>query len=99
MSEPFLGEIRNFGFNFAPQGWAQCQGQLLSISQNSALFSARHHVRRRRPNHLRAARHARAHGHQRRTRARPQQPKPGPGRRRRAGHPDSPTGAHRTPTA
>ena len=39
MSEPFLGEIRNFGFNFAPQGWAQCQGQLLSISQNSALFS------------------------------------------------------------
>jgi microcystin-dependent protein len=39
MSEPFLGEIRNFGFNFAPQGWAQCQGQLLSISANSALFS------------------------------------------------------------
>lgn len=39
MSEPFMGEIRNFGFNFAPQGWAQCQGQLLSISQNTALFS------------------------------------------------------------
>ncbi|HEY5979367.1 MAG TPA: tail fiber protein [Microlunatus sp.] len=39
MSEPFLGEIRNFGFNFAPRGWAQCQGQLMSISQNTALFS------------------------------------------------------------
>lgn len=39
MSEPFLGEMRNFGFNFAPQGWAQCQGQLMSISANSALFS------------------------------------------------------------
>ncbi|HEU4546070.1 MAG TPA: tail fiber protein [Microlunatus sp.] len=39
MSEPFLGEIRAFGFNFAPQGWALCQGQTMSISQNSALFS------------------------------------------------------------
>src|SRR6266480_4308295 len=39
MSEPFLGEIRTFGFNFAPRGWAQCNGQLLSISQNTALFS------------------------------------------------------------
>jgi microcystin-dependent protein len=39
MSEPFLGEIRNFGFNFAPRGWAQCQGQTMSIQQNSALFS------------------------------------------------------------
>jgi microcystin-dependent protein len=39
MSEPFLGEIRNFGFTFAPRGWALCQGQLLSIQQNSALFS------------------------------------------------------------
>lgn len=39
MSEPFLGEIRNFGFNFAPRGWASCQGQLLSISSNTALFS------------------------------------------------------------
>ena len=39
MSEPFLGEIRNFGFNFAPQGWALCQGQLMSISANTALFS------------------------------------------------------------
>ena len=39
MSEPFLGEIRAFGFNFAPQGWALCQGQTRSISQNSALFS------------------------------------------------------------
>ena len=39
MSEPFLGEIRIFGFNFPPRGWAQCQGQLLPISPNTALFS------------------------------------------------------------
>lgn len=39
MSEPFLGEIRMFGGNFAPAGWAFCNGQLLSISQNTALFS------------------------------------------------------------
>jgi microcystin-dependent protein len=39
MTEPFLGEIRNFGFNFAPRGWATCQGQLLAISTNTALFS------------------------------------------------------------
>ncbi len=39
MAEPFLGEIRMVGFNFAPQGWAFCDGQLLPISQNAALFS------------------------------------------------------------
>lgn len=39
MSEPFLGEIRMFGGNFAPRGWALCNGQLLSIAQNTALFS------------------------------------------------------------
>jgi len=39
VSEPFLGEIRMFGFNFAPTGWAMCNGQLLPISQNTALFS------------------------------------------------------------
>lgn len=39
MSEPFIGEIRAFGFNFAPRSWAKCDGQLLQISQNSALFS------------------------------------------------------------
>jgi len=38
MSDPFLGEIRMVGFNFAPQGWALCNGQLLPISQNAALF-------------------------------------------------------------
>ncbi|HUJ42972.1 MAG TPA: tail fiber protein [Opitutaceae bacterium] len=38
-TEPFLGEIRMVGFNFAPQGWALCNGQTLSISQNTALFS------------------------------------------------------------
>lgn len=37
--EPFLGQIQAFGFNFAPRGWAQCNGQLLPISQNTALFS------------------------------------------------------------
>jgi microcystin-dependent protein len=39
MSEPFLGEIRMVGFNFAPRGWAFCAGQLMSIAQNTALFS------------------------------------------------------------
>jgi len=37
--DPMLGEIRMFAGNFAPQGWAKCEGQLLSIAQNSALFS------------------------------------------------------------
>ncbi len=37
--DPFLGEIRLFAGNFAPRGWAFCGGQLLSISQNTALFS------------------------------------------------------------
>lgn len=39
MSEPFIAEIRIFGFNFAPRGWAFCNGQLLPIAQNTALFS------------------------------------------------------------
>src|SRR5580692_1887875 len=39
MSDPFLGEIRMTGFNFAPEGWALCNGQILSIAQNTALFS------------------------------------------------------------
>lgn len=39
MADPFLAEIRLFGFNFAPSGWAQCNGQLLPISQNTALFA------------------------------------------------------------
>jgi microcystin-dependent protein len=39
MSEPFLGEIRMFGGNFAPAGWQMCNGQTLAISQNTALFS------------------------------------------------------------
>jgi microcystin-dependent protein len=37
--DPFIGEIRVVGFNFAPQGWATCDGQILSIAQNTALFS------------------------------------------------------------
>jgi microcystin-dependent protein len=39
MAEQYLGEIRMFGFNFAPVGWALCNGQLMPISQNTALFS------------------------------------------------------------
>jgi len=39
MSTPFLGEIKIVSFNFAPKGWAQCNGQLLPINQNQALFS------------------------------------------------------------
>jgi microcystin-dependent protein len=38
MSEPFVGEIRMFGFGFAPQGWAPCNGQLMPIAENPALF-------------------------------------------------------------
>jgi microcystin-dependent protein len=38
-SDPFLGEIRMFGFNFPPRGWAFCDGQLLPISSYTALFS------------------------------------------------------------
>ena len=37
--DPFIGEIRIFGFNYAPAGWATCSGQLLPISSNTALFS------------------------------------------------------------
>ena len=39
MSQPYVGEIRLVGFNFAPQGWAFCDGSLLSIAQNEALFT------------------------------------------------------------
>jgi microcystin-dependent protein len=39
MSDPFVAEIRIFPFNFAPRGWAFCNGQLMPISQNTALFS------------------------------------------------------------
>ncbi len=39
MASPFLSEIRMFGFNFPPKGWAFCNGQIMSIQQNAALFS------------------------------------------------------------
>jgi microcystin-dependent protein len=39
MTDQFVGEIRTFGFNFAPVGWAQCNGQLIPIQQNTALFA------------------------------------------------------------
>lgn len=38
-ADPFIGEIQSFGFRFAPRGWAKCNGQLLSIASNEALFS------------------------------------------------------------
>jgi microcystin-dependent protein len=39
MSEPFVSEIRMVGFNFAPRGWAFCDGQILPINQNQSLYS------------------------------------------------------------
>lgn len=39
MSEPFLAEIKVFGFTFAPRGWAHCDGQILPINQNQSLYS------------------------------------------------------------
>ena len=39
MADPFISEIRIFGFGWPPRGWAQCDGQLMPISQNSALYS------------------------------------------------------------
>jgi microcystin-dependent protein len=39
MADPFIGEIRMFGGNFAPQGWAMCNGALMPISENDALFT------------------------------------------------------------
>lgn len=39
MADPFVAEIRIFPFNFAPSGWARCDGQLMPLSQNTALFS------------------------------------------------------------
>lgn len=39
MADPYIGEIQIYGFNFAPRNWAFCNGQLLGIAQNSALFS------------------------------------------------------------
>ena len=39
MTEAYIGEIRVCGFNYAPNGWALCDGQIMSISQNTALFS------------------------------------------------------------
>lgn len=38
-TEPFIGEVKLFGFNFAPRGYATCQGQIIAIAQNTALFS------------------------------------------------------------
>ena len=39
MSEPYIGEIRIFGFDYAPRSWAKCNGQIVDVSQNTALFS------------------------------------------------------------
>ena len=48
MSAPFLGQVEIFGFPFAPRYWAQCAGQILAITQNQALFSPGHDIRRQR---------------------------------------------------
>ena len=48
MSSPYIGEIRCFGFNFAPSGWAFCDGQLLPIAQNERCSPHRHDLWRRR---------------------------------------------------
>ena len=56
MADPFIAEIRIFPFNFAPQGWAWCDGQLLPlVAEHRAVLAAGHHVRRRRQVDLRAA--------------------------------------------
>ena len=48
-ADPFLGQIQMFGFNFAPRGWALCDGQLLAISSySSSVFLTWHHLWRRR---------------------------------------------------
>jgi microcystin-dependent protein len=39
MTQPFIGQIQPFGFGFAPRNWAQCNGQILSIQQSTALFA------------------------------------------------------------
>lgn len=39
MSDPFIGEVKMFGFNFPPRNWALCNGQIMAINQNQALFS------------------------------------------------------------
>jgi microcystin-dependent protein len=39
MSEPFIGEIKMFGFNYAPRGWAHCDGQIVEITQNYSLYA------------------------------------------------------------
>jgi microcystin-dependent protein len=44
MASPFMGEIRIFPFSFAPRGWAWCNGQLLPVEQNKALFSLLHNT-------------------------------------------------------
>jgi len=52
MSQPFVGEIRMFGGNFAPAGWMFCEGQLLAISDNDTLFTLIGRPMRRRANHV-----------------------------------------------
>ena len=100
MSEPFIGEIRIVGFNFAPQGWALCNGQLLAISQNTALFSllgtfyggdGRSSFRPPEPAIPRAR--APGHGHG------PLVVRGGPGRRRRERHADNSADAQARPRA
>ena len=95
MAEPFLGEIRTFAFDFAPKGWAKCEGQVMPINQNQALFALLGTiVRRRRPGHVRAPGPARPRDHLRQRR-----PPAGRGRRRGGARadasPSSPAHSHR----
>ena len=86
-AEPFLGQLMLTGATFCPRNWAQADGQLLSISQNTALFSLlRHDLWRQRPDHLRPARPSRPRADPPGDRAGPFQLCRGPGRRPRELH-------------
>ncbi len=87
MSQPFVGQVIAVGFNFAPVGWAFCDGPLLPISQYTALFQLiGTTVRRRRPDDIRPAGPSRAGGARHGPGVRAAALRSGPGRRRRVGH-------------
>ena len=80
MSDPFIGEIILFAGNFAPRGWAFCQGQILKHRpEHRPVLDPGHHLRRQWADHLRPARPARACAGRHRTRPWPAQRQPGRG--------------------